>query len=284
MPPPSVLSEHDWLALCRRSAAGVRGLLERTSERADRLLETGVVGEGGDRTLVIDQAAEDVVFAELEALASQGARFTAVSEERGVVDFGDRGLLVVIDPIDGSLNAKRGLSHHSLSIAVATGPRMADVVLGYVYDMGTGEEWRAELGGGAHLGAARLSAHGLERRTESGRLEIVAVESAAPQRLAARAEALDAAAHRVRAIGSIAISLCQVAGGRVDAMASLGRCRSVDAAAAQLIVREAGAHVAFPAFADPLDAPLSDLYARSPVIAALTEEGLAIAATLPVDR
>lgn len=284
MPPATVLPEYDWLGLCRRSAAGVRALLEQTPERADRVLETGLIGRGGDRTLMIDKAAEDVVFAELETLREAGARFTAVSEERGVVDFGDPGLLVVIDPIDGSLNAKRGLSHHSLSIAVATGPRMADVVLGYVFDVGTDEEWRAELGGGAHLGERRLSAHGLERRTGSGRLEVVAVESAAPHRLAASAEALAAAAHRVRAIGSIAISLCQVAGGRVDAMASLGRCRSVDAAAAQLIVREAGAHVAFPGCDDPLGAPLADLDARSPVIAALTAEGLEIAATLPVER
>ena len=88
----------------------------------------------------------------------------------------------------------------------------------------------------------------------------------------------------MRAIGSIAISLCQVAGGRVDAMASLGRCRSVDAAAAQLVVREAGAHVAFPSLAEPLGAPLAELTGRSPVVAALTTGGLALAATLPVDR
>ena len=49
----------------------------------------------------------------------------------------------------------------------------------------------------------------------------------------------------MRAIGSIAISLCQVAAGRADGMASLRSCRSVDAAAAQLIVRESGGVVAF---------------------------------------
>ncbi len=67
-------------------------------------------------------------------------------------------------------------------------------------------------------------------------------------------------------------------------MASLARCRSVDAAAAQLIVREAGALVAFPSMEDPLGAPLADMAGRSPVVAALTPEGLALAATLPVDR
>ena len=50
---------------------------------AERVMETGTRGEGGDRTLLIDEAAEDVVFAELQALHDAGARFTAVSEERG---------------------------------------------------------------------------------------------------------------------------------------------------------------------------------------------------------
>ena len=45
---------------------------------------------------------------------------------------------MIIDPIDGSLNAKRGIPHHALSIAVADGPTMADVVFGFVYDFGPG--------------------------------------------------------------------------------------------------------------------------------------------------
>jgi myo-inositol-1(or 4)-monophosphatase len=56
-------------------------------------------------------------------------------------------------------------------------------------------------------------------------------------------------------------------------MVSLKRCRAVDAAAGQLVVREAGGLVAFPACPEPLAAPL-DLEPRSPVVAALTERGL----------
>jgi myo-inositol-1(or 4)-monophosphatase len=61
----------------------------------------------------------------------------------------------------------------------------------------------------------------------------------------------------------------------------LKRTRAVDAAAAQLIVREAGGHVSFIAYDDPLGAPL-DLVPRSPVIAARTAEGLAEVARVPV--
>jgi myo-inositol-1(or 4)-monophosphatase len=247
---------------------------------AERVLETGTRGEGGDRTLKIDAGAEDIVFAELQKLHDAGARFTAVSEERGVVDFGDPDQLVVIDPIDGSLNAKRGLAHFALSVAVADGPTMADVVFGFVQDFGPGEEWVAERGAGARLNGVALDRALPERRTSAGKLEVLGLESADPRWVAHAIEALEEHAHRLRAIGAIAVSLCQVAGGRFDGMVSLRRCRAVDAAAAQLIVREAGAYVAFTTYDDPLAAPL-DLEPRSPVIAARTEAGLADVRRIP---
>ncbi len=112
--------------LARAPAARVGGpsatMLARPPDDAERVIETGTRGEGGDRTLVIDEAAEDVVFAELDALHAAGARFTAVSEERGDRRLRRRRTVrVVIDPIDGSMNAKRGLPHFALSIAVADG-------------------------------------------------------------------------------------------------------------------------------------------------------------------
>ena len=39
---------------------------------------------------MIDQGAEHAVFAQLDALHAAGHRFTAVSEERGEVDYGGR--------------------------------------------------------------------------------------------------------------------------------------------------------------------------------------------------
>src|SRR3954451_15387817 len=121
------LLSHDWLRACQRAAEGLRAVLREHPTSTERVVETGERGEGGDLTLVIDAAAEDAVFTELDGLHAAGARFTAGSEERGLVDYGDPDVLVVIDPIDGSMNAKRGLTHHALSVAVADGPTMADV-------------------------------------------------------------------------------------------------------------------------------------------------------------
>jgi myo-inositol-1(or 4)-monophosphatase len=271
---------HDWLGACRRATEGLQAVLRAHPTSTQRVIETGERGEGGDLTLVIDAAAEAAVFSELDGLHDDGARFTAVSEERGIVDYGDPGVLVVIDPIDGSLNAKRGLTHHALSVAVADGPTMADVVFGYVYDLGPGEEWRAVRGGGAHLNDTPLDEPLPERRRRDGKLEVVAIESADPRWLAASSEALVSVTGRVRAMGSIAISLCQVAATRVDGMATLANCRSVDAAAGQLVVRESGGLVAFTAMDEPLDAPL-DLEPRSPVIAARNQTTLGELAALP---
>jgi myo-inositol-1(or 4)-monophosphatase len=270
----------DWLAACRRAVDQVRTMLEERPTIAERVKETGTRGGGGDRTLLIDEAAEDAVFAQLQGLHDAGARFTAVSEERGVVEFGSPDTLVVIDPIDGSVNAKRGLPHFALSLAVAEGNTMADVVFGFVRDFGPEEEWVAWRGRGAELDGVTLDPALGERRTRDGKLEVLGVESADPRWVVQSADALADTAHRLRAIGAIAVSLCQVAAARFDAMASLKRCRAVDAAAAQLIVREAGGHVAFVAYDDPLAAPL-DLEPHSPVIAARTAEGLAEVARVP---
>src|SRR3954470_11600782 len=274
--------EADWLGACRTATADLRHVLRDRPTTRERVEETGQRGEGGDRTLVIDQRAEDAVFAQLELLHASGARFTAISEERGEVDFGDDRVRVVIDPLDGSLNAKRGLPAHALSIAVADGPTMADVAFGYVHDFGTGEEWTARREEGVLLDGRPLPEPPGERRDDEGRLEIVAIESADPRWIARAATDLGEVAHRFRALGTVAVALCQLAATRVDGFVTLWRTRAVDVAAAQLIVRESGALVAFPAFDEPLGAPL-DLEPHSPVIAARTREGLERLRTVPME-
>ena len=118
-------------------------------------------------------------------------------------------------------------------------------------DLGTGEEWVARRGEGALLDGAPLDPEAGERHVH-GKLEMLGFESADPRWVRLSADALAEVAYRVRAIGTIAVSLCQVAAARFDGMVTLRGCRAVDVAAAQLVVREAGGHVAFTAFADPL--------------------------------
>ena len=69
----------DWLGACRRSVSAIATMLDGRPTIAERVIETGTRGEGGDRTLEIDKAAEDIVFGELDLLHAAGARFCAVS-------------------------------------------------------------------------------------------------------------------------------------------------------------------------------------------------------------
>jgi myo-inositol-1(or 4)-monophosphatase len=263
----------DWLGASRRAASGLRGMLEEAPSTKERARETGTRGSGGDWTLEIDRSAESLVLKELEALADEGHRFVAVSEERGSIDFGATEVKVIIDPIDGSLNAKRGIPHYALSIAVAGGETMADVEFAYVYDFGPSEEWWAMRSEGAWLNGDRLDPSLAERRGRDGRLEVLGIESADPRWVAGSIDSLAVLAYRLRAIGTIASALCQVAAARFDGMVSLRRVRAVDAAAGQLIAREAGAAVCFPVDDSPLGVAL-DAVPRAPVIAARSDETL----------
>jgi myo-inositol-1(or 4)-monophosphatase len=261
------LPEADWLALCRRAGTAARDAVASYSTRAERSVETGV-GEGGDMSYVIDRAAEDAIFGELTALDMP---VTAVSEERGEVPIAGGGpARVVIDPVDGSLNAKRGVPFSAVSIAVASGGRMGDVEVGWVAELapagpeggepGVARDWWAVRGEGACLAGEALS------RLEPGPLEILGLETARPPLLRRAAAAIaELEARRIRALGSVALTLCHVAAGHLDAMISLRPVRSVDVAAAQLIVTECGGAVAFPG-GDTLD-----LSMRSHVAAARDE-------------
>ena len=248
-----------WLDLCRAAGAAAVSALEAISlaDRGERLER----GEGGDMTMTLDRVAEDAILAEFER---SGRPLTVVSEEAGVVELNGGGPpFAVVDPVDGSLNAKRGLPFHAVSIAIASSPSLDTVEVGYVLDIGCGDEWHAERGEGAWLGDERL------RVAQSGRLEVVGVETARPELIAAVGRL---GSDRVRALGSVALSMCLVAAGRLDAMLSLRKVRSVDVAAGVLLVREAGGLVKLPDVPAPAGI---DLEMRSRVLAAADAAGLA---------
>jgi myo-inositol-1(or 4)-monophosphatase len=248
----------DWLGVCRASVSDIRRVLDELPTRAER---EPVVGDGlgGDETTAVDKAAEDAILARLRDLD-----VTVVSEEVGRLGSGQT--VVVVDPIDGSLNAKRGIPFFSVSIAVADGERMGDVHFGYVYDFGTGEEWVARRGEGATVNGERVSVRPKDR------IEILSFEATLTSLVARDAPRVAELAYRLRIMGSLALSLCHLAAGRVDGVCSLKGARSVDIAAAQLLVREAG--LAISLFDDPrpfVKAEL-DLEGRSRVAAAGTAD------------
>ena len=232
----------DWLAVCRAAAEDVRGVLRELPTRTEREPVVGD-GVGGDETTAVDAAAERVILERLRAI--DGA--TIVSEEVGELA-GDGPLRIVVDPIDGSLNAKRGIPFFSLSVAVAEGETMDDVLFGYVHDFGTGEEWTAERGRGTRLDGAELGP-----LLPKEQVEILSFEATLTSSVAEKAAAMVGFAYRLRII------------------CSLKAARAVDIAAAQLLVRERGLAIDLPEAAPFGEAPL-DTEGRSRVVAAATPE------------
>ena len=150
---------------------------------------------------------------------------------------------------------------------------MGDVTFGYVFDFGTGDEWTAERGQGA-----RLNGEPLRGEPPKDRIELLALEGTRTDLVADHVRRFVGTVHRLRIFGSLALSLCHLADGRVDAVCSLKGARSVDIAAAQLLVRERG--YAIELFeTPPFEAAPLDLVGRSRVVAAGTTEVCAQVAT-----
>jgi myo-inositol-1(or 4)-monophosphatase len=136
-----------------------------------------------------------------------------------------------------------------------------------VHDFGSGEEWTARRGGGAFLNGERL---GAVRPKDA--IEILSFEATRSNLIARDAPKVAELAYRLRIMGSLALSLCHLAAGRVDGVCSLKGARSVDIAAAQLLVHEAGLAIDLFDVEEPFAAAPLDLEGRSRVAAAGTPE------------
>ncbi len=183
----------------------------------------------------LDRAAETVIFDELHQLAASGERFTVLSEEAGVRTHGAEYPLVLVDPVDGSLNAKQGLPFYSVSFALVDGPTVADTLAGCVVNLISGETWTAIRGRGAERAGAPL--HVLSRQA-GARIELLGLEST-PRSLAV-ARGLVERSGKIRILGSMALAIAHTAAGSFDVFCAPIPMRAFDMAASLLILAEAG--------------------------------------------
>jgi myo-inositol-1(or 4)-monophosphatase len=248
---------NDWLSLCRAAVADVKTVLADMPGRDARERPVGE-GMGGDVTAALDEAVETAALKHFVL-----PDVSIVSEEIGYV--GDGRFRVVVDPIDGSQNAERGIPYFCLCVAVADGDTVGDVFFGYVYDFGANEEWTATRGEGALLNGGPI----LDGPKEF--IQFMSLEATRAQLVYESLAKLAPLTDRVRVMGAQALTYCHMAAGRTDAVVVLKPSRAVDFAASQLIVRERG--FAIELIDDPPleQAPL-DLKGRSRVVAAANAE------------
>lgn len=272
-PPEAV--ELAWLAcLWEMADAGERAAVPLAGTAAGRAALGR--GGGGDITVEIDRAAEEAM---LEVLALRAPEpFDVVSEEAGETGAPDGSApwRVLVDPVDGSLNAKRGLDPYCAALAVADGYRLGDVRMGLVADYSRGGRYIALRGAGA------VCNRRIEGYSTADTVELILTEMGRPEYAVFSFRQMGVLAgwpadvnwetrpaglrdYRVRQIGSLALSLCHTSFAVADIVLCPAPSRSVDVAAGLLMLRERGGDAASLDGRDLWAQPL-DLERRTPFL------------------
>jgi len=190
-------------------------------------------GAGGDKTFPVDKWAEDIILAALAEAHNLGESFTLISEELGIRKFGEGEKIVLVDPVDGSNNAKSGIPFFSTSLALLNGETLATLAVGYVLNLAAGDEFWAIRAQGAYKNGVRI------RTSPSEGLVIAAYEASSPKADLPRILPLLSQAKRTRCFGSTALDLSYLAAGAISVFATATASRAFDYAAGMLILEEA---------------------------------------------
>jgi len=235
----------------------VQETVKRMMKNVDLGEDLGI-GADGTPTKLIDDAAEQVIF---KVLKEKEENINILSEEAGVIDNKAEKTLV-IDPIDGTHNAIRGIPFYSISLAIGKS-RLSDVEYGLVRNLVTGDTYWAEKDKGAFLNDRSIKTRQLYQ--EDSMFALYIGERATPQ-----SYSMAKIPRRGRALGCASLEMCLVASGAFDVYylnysPSNYSMRVTDIAASTLILREAGGEV-FNDTYDILDMSF-DIKARTNVIA-----------------
>lgn len=190
------------------------------------------MGADGTPTAKIDVAAEDAI---VEVLKADGRSMRIISEELGELILGNSPeFSVVIDPLDGTYNASVGIPFYNVSIAFAS-LDLSYLKFGYVSNLALCEEYYAEAGKGAYLNGK------IVKTSLNSELKELCVSVYGYRQNVERTQKIYKNVRRVRLFGSVALELCYVASGKLDALVDVrGALRVTDVAAGQLILTEAG--------------------------------------------
>jgi fructose-1,6-bisphosphatase/inositol monophosphatase family enzyme len=235
-----------------------RAVKKESKNNFYKLGKTIGVGADGTPTSYIDKVAED---AALNILEKSEIKVNLLSEEKGFVDFGGT-YVFVLDPVDGTRNAYRGIPFYSVSLAIGTS-KISDIEYGVVKNIPSGDIFTAELRHGAFLNKTPI------RVCEMPSAEMLSSISLGKNHTS-KAGLLSKKGN-VRSLGSASLEMCMVAMSALDYyFVGKNILRVVDIAAATLIVREAGGFVKT-INGDDLDMEFN-LIERTSVIAACSEK------------
>ncbi len=220
---------HKYLNLFKSISIKIENTLSDVfgTELAKKELDRGVFG---DTTVYIDKIAEDIVINEIKA---SKLKCSILTEESGWIRCGADLPIVIVDPIDGSLNAKRGMPYFSFSIALSEGNTTDDITVGFVKNLSNSDEFYAVKSEGAFLNDKSIY-------TLSKDVNVAAVEGFKKTTDPKIITAIYSAFNKVRQMGSMALDICYLSVGGCDVFLNVIESRVIDYAASKIILEEAG--------------------------------------------
>jgi myo-inositol-1(or 4)-monophosphatase len=245
--------ETDWLKILDECKHNVRKQIAPLLKTIKKPQPSLGIGAGGDPIKKVDLAAEKAI---IKTLKRHGLSFTLISEESGIRAYGSnpKQNYVTVDPIDGTTNLTRGIPFYATSIAVSTKPELKTVHTALVADLYHDVTYTARKGEGAKRNSQKVAP---SKQADLADAVIgIDLNMYRAREIVSRLATLIENARHIRHLGANALELCYVADGTVDAFIDLrGRLRTTDAAAAWLIIKEAGAKISTPN-GKPLNAKL----------------------------
>ena len=222
-----------------------------TSEGASKIS----LGAGGDISRKIDIVAETAV---LNTIKSNNMSPVIIGEECGIVNLNktssssfsnNNNGFVIMDAVDGTTNAIRGIPFSCCSLAFASEFKLSCVTDAVVLDLFTGDIYSASKQKGSFLNNKKINV-----RNEKDFSSITSLEdlksidvligtnvSGVPLNILDEISRVISFSSHIRHFGANALELCYFARGFIDAYIDIrGKIRSTDMAAAYLIAKEAG--------------------------------------------
>ncbi len=223
------------------------------------------IGENiyGQTTKGIDKIAEDAC---INFLQKNDVSIKLISEESGTFTFGDEPkYTLIIDPIDGSTNASRGVPFFSLSLALLEGNTFNDVVAGLIRAplLLKNNLFEVEKGRDIKVDGKPIYRLPIEEKLSKAIVSIYVYDTDLEQ-----VKPVASQSYKTRLFGSIALEVCYTATGLLDALIDTrGSLKIMDIVAAKLFIEEAGGIIT-DMEGKPLTSNVFELSARYSIVCA----------------
>jgi len=207
------------------------------------------LGAGGDMSRKIDLVAEEVV---LKTIRQSDFFPIVVGEECGLIyeknHTNENNGFLIMDAVDGTTNATRGIPFFCCSLAYATEFRLSSVVDAVVLDLFTGDIYSASKNKGSYFNNKKIKVRNTNLNAVKSLQDLKSIDpvigtniSGIPSNILKELLSILSCSNHIRHFGANALELCYFARGFMDAYIDIrGKIRSTDMAAGYLIAKEAG--------------------------------------------